>query len=64
MAADSDNDGRLNKKEFRCFYTPEDYLHMKPVVIKDIMNRFDVDKNGKITFEEYVGDRGEICFYH
>ncbi|XP_015363436.1 PREDICTED: calumenin-A-like [Diuraphis noxia] len=57
LAADVDKDGHLNKEEFRYFYTPEDYLHMKPVVLLGVMNRFDNDKDGKITFDEFIGDR-------
>lgn len=60
LAADVDKDGYLNKEEFRYFYTPEDYLHMKPVVLLGVMNRFDSDKDGKITFDEFIGDRSKI----
>jgi len=60
LAADVDKDGNLSKEEFRYFYTPEDYPHMQPVVLLGVMNRFDTDKDGKITFDEFIGDRSKI----
>lgn len=60
LAADVDKDNHLNKEEFRYFYTPEDYPHMQSLVLLGVMNRFDTDKNGKITFEEFIGDRSKI----
>lgn len=60
MAADVDKDDLLSKIEFRYFYTPEDYPHMNLVVMDGVMNRFDTDKDGKITFEEFIADRSEM----
>ncbi|XP_060847895.1 reticulocalbin-2-like [Rhopalosiphum padi] len=57
LAADADKDNHLNKEEFRYFYTPEDYPHMQAIVLLGVMNRFDTDKDGKITFDEFIGDR-------
>lgn len=63
MAADIDKDGVLNKIEFRYFYTPEDYSHMNLVVMDGIMKRFDIDNDGKITFDEFIGDRSKMIKY-
>jgi len=57
LAADINKDGHLSEIEYRYFYTPEDYSHMQPIVAHGIMNRFDTDKNGQISFQEFVGDR-------
>lgn len=57
MAADINKDGQLDEIEFRYFYTPEDYLHMQTVVARGIMNKFDTDKNGQISFQEFIEDR-------
>lgn len=59
VASDVDKDGQLSKTEFRYFYTPEDYPHMKPFIVNGIMNRFDTNKDGQITFNEFIGDRSE-----
>lgn len=58
-AADQNNDGYLTKEEFRMFYTPEDYEHMIPLVLKDVMDQVDLDDNKKITFDEYIKNRGK-----
>ncbi|XP_025196696.1 calumenin-A-like [Melanaphis sacchari] len=57
FAADVNKDGHLNKEEFRYFYTPEDYPHMQSIILLGVMNRFDTDKDEKITFDEFIGDR-------
>lgn len=63
-ASDIDKDKQLNKMEYRCFYSPEDYPEMKPLIINGIMNRYDKNEDRKITFEEYVGKRCKnITFY-
>uniref|UniRef100_A0A674BL93 Reticulocalbin-3 n=1 Tax=Salmo trutta TaxID=8032 RepID=A0A674BL93_SALTR len=51
--ADRDGDGIVTKDEFTAFLHPEEYDHMKAVVIQE-----DIDKNadGKITLDEYIGD--------
>lgn len=64
LAADNDLDGQLNLLEFRCFYTPEDYPHMKPTVLNGIMNRFDTNKDGKITFDEFIDERSKINYFN
>lgn len=62
LAADMNKDDQLNQEEFRYFYTPEDYPHMKPLVINSVMNRFDMDNDGKITSDEFVGDRSNAVY--
>lgn len=62
LGADTDNDGQLSKTEFQYFYTPEDYPHMKPFLINGLMDRFDADKDGKVTFDEFIGERSIITY--
>lgn len=62
LTADMNKDNQLNQEEFRYFYTPEDYPHMKPLIMNSVMNRFDVDKDGKITFDEFIGDRSNLFY--
>ncbi|XP_025417774.1 calumenin-B-like isoform X2 [Sipha flava] len=56
-AADIDNDGKLNQLEFRYYYTPEDYPQMKPAVMVGVMRQYDSNKDGKITFDEFLDYR-------
>ncbi|XP_006633281.2 calumenin-A isoform X1 [Lepisosteus oculatus] len=55
-AADQDGDMIANKEEFTAFLHPEEYDHMKDIVVLESME--DIDKNGDgfIDLEEYIGD--------
>lgn len=64
LAADLDKDNMLNQIEFRYFYTPEDYSHMSKVLTSGVLNRFDANQDGKITFDEFIDDRSEIFKFH
>ncbi|XP_010888758.1 calumenin-B [Esox lucius] len=54
--ADQDTDLKANKEEFTAFLHPEEYDHMKDIVVLETME--DIDKNGDgfIDLEEYIGD--------
>jgi len=58
-AADANNDQRLDKDEFLAFTHPEEDPNMKPHVIDQVLKEKDLDRNGEISFQEYVGDRGK-----
>lgn len=60
MASDEDKDGRLNKTEFRFFYTPESYPHMTPIVMAGAINKLDIDKDGKITAFDFIENESKI----
>lgn len=58
-AADTNQDGFLTKEEFTGFSHPEGFEHMKPAVVQHVLKVKDKNKDGKISFQEYVGDRGK-----
>ncbi|XP_045066788.1 reticulocalbin-3 isoform X1 [Coregonus clupeaformis] len=54
--ADRDGDGIATKDEFTSFLHPEEYDHMKAVVIQETVEDIDKNGDGKITLDEYIGD--------
>jgi len=54
--ADRDADGALTLAEFTDFLHPEESEHMKDIVITETMEDMDLDSDGKISLEEYIGD--------
>lgn len=54
--ADQDKKGYLTKDELTAFLHPEEYDHMKDMVIVETIEDIDRDKDGKISLEEYIGD--------
>ncbi|XP_055761705.1 calumenin-A isoform X1 [Salvelinus fontinalis] len=54
--ADQNGDQIANKEEFTAFLHPEEYDHMKGIVVLETME--DIDKNGDgfIDLNEYIGD--------
>nr|XP_046163345.1 reticulocalbin-3 isoform X1 [Oncorhynchus gorbuscha] len=54
--ADRDGDGIATKDEFTAFLHPEEYDHMKAVVIQETVEDIDKNGDGKITLDEYIGD--------
>ena len=57
--ADQDKKGYLTKEELTAFLHPEEYDHMKDMVIVETIEDIDRDKDGKISLEEYIGGRQE-----
>lgn len=56
LTADQDADGKLSKVEFSHFLHPEDFDHMKPIVIKETLEDLDLNGDGFIDEEEYIKD--------
>ncbi|VVC98994.1 unnamed protein product [Leptidea sinapis] len=54
--ADGDQDDSLNRTEFGAFLHPEDHSGMREVVVLETLEDIDVDKDGKLSLEEYIGD--------
>jgi len=58
-AADINKDEKLDKTEFLAFSHPEEDEKMKPLVINQVLKSRDTDKDGVLSFQEYLGERGE-----
>ncbi|KAL2101145.1 hypothetical protein ACEWY4_002906 [Coilia grayii] len=54
--ADRDGDLIATREEFTAFLHPEDYDHMKDIIIQETIEDIDKNGDGKIGLEEYIGD--------
>jgi len=54
--ADEKNKGYLDKDDLTAFLHPEEYDHMKEMVILETIEDIDKDQDGKISLAEYIGD--------
>jgi Ca2+-binding EF-hand superfamily protein len=54
--ADKNGDKKLDKDEFNAFLHPEHHEHMKPLIVKETIHDVDKDKDGFISYEEYMND--------
>ncbi len=61
--ADLDGDGALNRDEFSAFLHPEESERMKEVVVLETMEDIDRDKDGKVSLEEYIGNKGILNMF-
>ncbi|CAG9784705.1 unnamed protein product [Diatraea saccharalis] len=57
-AADINGDGSLDLFEFEVFTNPEEHAPMHPYLVNQTLREKDRNNDGKIDFDEYVGDRG------
>jgi hypothetical protein len=48
----------VDEKEFLAFTHPEESPHMLDVILKQTLEEKDINKDGSIDFQEYIGDRG------
>ncbi|XP_068193869.1 reticulocalbin-3 isoform X1 [Antennarius striatus] len=55
-SADRDGDGIAKREEFTAFLHPEEFDHMKDVVVQETMEDIDKDGDGKVSINEYIGD--------
>uniref|UniRef100_A0AAQ4RN13 Calumenin b n=1 Tax=Gasterosteus aculeatus aculeatus TaxID=481459 RepID=A0AAQ4RN13_GASAC len=60
--ADQDNDLKANKEEFTAFLHPEEYDHMKDIVVLETMEDIDKNADGLIDLDEYIG-KFKFIFY-
>ena len=60
QAADVNGDKKLDRKEYVAFSHPEDNPHiMRTPVIQSVMKSKDKNHDGKLEFQEFIGDRGK-----
>lgn len=57
--ADADNDGVLTGAEWVAFSQPEEHPSMIPVIVNQTLRDKDTDRDGSISFQEFIADRGE-----
>lgn len=55
-AADSNKDGQLNRDEFVLFISPEEHPQMLPIILNQTLRDKDVNRDGRIDFQEFVGE--------
>lgn len=55
-AADLNKDGVLNSGEFVAFLSPEEFAHMLPIILEQTLRDKDLNSDGKIDFQEFIGD--------
>ena len=59
-AADFDGDSKLNGEEYFAFTHPEDNMgRMREALLTNTKSEKDKNKDGKIDFQEFIGDRGK-----
>ena len=51
--ADMNNDHLLDEREFGAFMHPEEFDHMREIVVKETLEEMDTDKDGKVSEREY-----------
>lgn len=55
-AADRDGDLIATRQEFTAFLHPEDYDHMRDIIVQETVEDIDKNGDGKVSLEEYIGD--------
>lgn len=55
-AADQNKDGVLTEDEFKLFLSPEEFPEMFPIIIEQTLRDKDLNKDGRIDFQEFVGE--------
>lgn len=58
--ADKNKDGALDKKEFLLFSHPEEHAEMYPLILKQTLDEKDINNDGFLDFQEFVGDKGKL----
>ena len=59
--ADVNKDNEITKEEYTAFLHPEEYDHMKDVVIDETLQDIDKDSDGFVSLDEYLG-KPLFCF--
>ena len=53
--SDVNKDNKITKEEYTAFLHPEEYDHMKDVVVNETLQDIDKDGDGVVSLEEYLG---------
>ncbi|XP_074641938.1 calumenin-A-like isoform X2 [Tubulanus polymorphus] len=56
MVADLDKDNFLSLDEYDAFLHPSEHKHLNDVEMERVMEEHDKNKDGKVSFEEFMGD--------
>lgn len=59
-AADLDKDGFLSMDEHAKFHSPEEHAEMLPIILQQNLRDRDLNNDGRIDFQEYIGDSGKL----
>lgn len=59
QAADLDKDGFLSADEHTKFHSPEEHPEMLPIILKQTLRDKDLNNDGRIDFQEFVGEQGK-----
>lgn len=58
-AADANGNDILEGDEWVAFSHPEEHPDMLPHILEQTLRDKDTDKDGSISFQEFIGDRGK-----
>jgi Ca2+-binding EF-hand superfamily protein len=58
-AADADKDGFLSLEEHVQFHSPEEHPEMLPLILQQTLRDKDLNNDGRIDFQEFVGDQAK-----
>lgn len=58
-AADKNGDELLSRDEFVMFVSPEEFPEMLPVILNQTLREKDRNFDGKISFQEFIGDNAK-----
>lgn len=58
-AADVNGDGILDAEEWTAFSNPEEHPAMLPLILEQTLRDKDTDKDGALSFQEFIGDRAQ-----
>ena len=56
--SDINKDNKITKEEYTAFLHPEEYDHMKDVVVDETLQDIDKDGDGSVSLDEYLG---KVC---
>lgn len=59
LAADVDKDGFLSLDEHVKFHSPEEHPDMLPIILLQTLRDRDLNNDGRIDFQEFVGDQAK-----